>query len=100
MKKWKETQEEIDRDLDIAIEGIKRWKEGLNTAGELIQVTDDKIRKLDEDVDKVNETVFRSNKQLKGVLQKMRKPHKFCIDIVLVLILVALIVGIVKLSGG
>jgi hypothetical protein len=30
----------------------------------------------------------------------MRKPHKFCIDIVLVLILIALIVAIVKLSSA
>jgi hypothetical protein len=30
----------------------------------------------------------------------MRKPHKFCIDIVLILILVALIVAIVKISSS
>ena len=63
-------------------------------------MTDDKIKGLTDEVDKVNETVFKSNRQLKGVIEKMRKPHKFCIDIVLVLILVALIVGIIKLSGG
>lgn len=55
---------------------------------------------LTQQVDKVNEDLFRSNKQLKGIVDKMRKPHKFCIDVVLVLILVALIVAIVKLSSS
>lgn len=68
--------------------------------GELIKETDDKIVSLTQQVDKVNDDLFRSNKQLKGIVEKMRKPHKFCIDVVLVLILVALIVAIVKLSSS
>ena len=55
---------------------------------------------LTQQVDKVNEDLFRSNKQLKGIIEKMRKPHKFCIDVVLVLILVALIVAIIKMGSG
>ena len=66
----------------------------------MIDESDRKILALTEQVDKVNEDLFKSNKQLKGIVEKLRKPHKFCIDIVLVLILIALIVGIVKLSGG
>ena len=73
---------------------------GLKTTGDLIDESDRKILALTEQVDKVNEDLFKSNKQLKGIVEKLRKPHKFCIDIVLVLILIALIVGIVKLSGG
>jgi hypothetical protein len=26
MKQWKETDEQIDRDIDELIEGVKRWK--------------------------------------------------------------------------
>jgi hypothetical protein len=82
------------------LKGIKRWKEGLVITGELINESDKKIVELTQQVDKVNDDLFRSNKQLKGIVEKMRKPHKFCIDIVLVLILVALLVAIVKLSSG
>jgi t-SNARE complex subunit (syntaxin) len=91
--------EEIDREIDNVLEGIKKWKEGLSMTGELIKETDDRIEKLTQQVDKVNEDLFRSNKQLKGIVEKFRKPHKFCIDVVLVLILIALVVGIVKLSS-
>lgn len=49
-------------------------------------------------MDKVNDDLLRSNKQLKGVVEKFRKPHKFCLDIVLVLVLIGLIVGVIKLA--
>jgi SYP7 family syntaxin len=81
------------------IDGIKRWKESLKTTGALIEESDRKIVELTTKVDTVNEDLFHSNKELKGIIAKFRKPHKFCLDIVLVLILVALIVGIIKLSG-
>ena len=67
---------------------------------ELTNESELKILKLSENVDSVNETLFESNKKLKGIVDKLRKPHKFCLDIVLVLILIGLVVGIIKLSGG
>lgn len=53
---------------------------------------------MTHEVDKVNEDLLKSNKQLKGIVEKYRKPHKFCIDVILVLILIGLIVGIIKVA--
>jgi hypothetical protein len=100
IKQWQKVDEEIDLEIEEVLGGIKRWKEGLLITNQLIDESDNKISQLTNQVDKVNEDLFRSNKQLKGIVQKMRKPHKFCIDIVLVLILIALIVAIVKLSSA
>lgn len=100
MKQWQKVDEEIDRDIEEVLNGIKKWKEGLLMTGELIGECDKKIDQLTGNVDKVNEDLFKSNKQLKGIVEKMRKPHKFCIDIVLTLILIAIIVAIVKLSSS
>ena len=68
--------------------------------GELTNQSILKVDKLTANVDEVNESLFQSNKKLKGIVEKLRKPHKFCLDIVLVLILIALVVGIIKLSGS
>ena len=71
----------------------------MKETGELIDQTDQKIDGLIDEVDKVNDNLFKSNKQLKGIVEKYRKPHKFCIDIVLVLILIGLVVGIIKVAS-
>ncbi len=58
----------MDEGLEVLIENVKRWKEQTIQTGRLIDETDHKIEKLTEDVDKVNENLFKSNKQLKGVV--------------------------------
>ena len=99
MKEWQEVDKEIDAGIEDLIDGIRRWKKGIDITGQLIEDSDVKIKQLTEQVDVVNDDLFKSNKQLKGIVEKMRKPHKFCIDIVLVLILIGLIVGIIKLAS-
>lgn len=70
----------------------------MKETGDLIDESDKKIQDLTTEVDKVNDKMLRSNKQLKGIIDQYRKPHKFCIDIVLILLLLGLIVGIIKVS--
>ena len=100
MQEWKKRDAQIDEGIEEIIDGIKQWKEKLKTTGQLTKQSELKVIALTENVDDVNETLFESNKKLKNIVEKLRKPHKFCLDIVLVLILIALIVGIIKLSGG
>lgn len=66
--------------------------------GQLIDESDAKIQELTLDVDKVTEDLYKSNKQLKGIIENFRKPHKFCLDVVLGLILIGIIVGIIKVA--
>ena len=70
----------------------------MKETGDLIDESDKKIQDLTTEVDKVNDNMLRSNKQLKGIIDQYRKPHKFCIDIILILLLLGLIVGIIKVS--
>ena len=100
MEEWKQRDKEIDDGIDDVIDGIKKWKEGVLMTGELTNQSILKVEKLTANVEDVNESLFQSNKKLKGIVEKLRKPHKFCIDIVLVLILIGLVVGIIKLSSG
>ena len=100
MEEWKQRDKEIDDGIEEVIDGIKKWKEGVLMTGELTNQSILKVEKLTANVEDVNESLFQSNKKLKKIVEKLRKPHKFCIDIVLVLILIALVVGIIKLSSG
>ena len=98
MQRWKKNDEMIDDRLDDLTQRTIEWKKKVKQTGQLIDESDKKIDVLTEQVDKVNESLLRSNKQLKGIIEQYRKPHKFCIDIILVLVLIGMIVGIVKVS--
>ena len=90
----------IDEKIDDITQKTIEWKNRVKETGALLDETDQKITKLTEEVDKVNDDLLRSNKQLKGIVEQYRKPHKFCIDVVLVLILIGLVVAIIKMTTG
>ena len=99
MKRWEKDDQEIDDKLDDLTQRTIEWKKKVKLTGDLIDETDLKIDGLTQEVDKVNDNLLKSNKQLKGIVEKYRKPHKFCLDIVLVLVLVGLIVGCIKVAN-
>lgn len=88
----------MDDRLDDLTQRTIEWKKKVKETGNLIDESDKKIDDLTTEVDKVNDSLLKSNKQLKGIIEQYRKPHKFCIDIVLILILLGLLVGIIKVS--
>ena len=90
----------IDDKLDDLTQRTIEWKKKVKETGELIDQSDKKIDDLTDEVDKVNQNLLKSNKQLKGIIEQYRKPHKFCIDIVLILVLIGICVGIIKVSKG
>jgi|JI6StandDraft_1071083.scaffolds.fasta_scaffold21983_5 t-SNARE complex subunit (syntaxin) len=63
--------------------------------GEAIDQTSKQIDTLTNKVDDVNKDLSKANKELKQIVEKFRKPHRCCLDVFLVLILIGLIVGIV-----
>lgn len=54
IKEWKKVDEEIDKEIDEVLEGIKRWKETLGNTTKLIDDSDKLINNLTQNVDKVN----------------------------------------------
>lgn len=98
MNRWKKNDEMMDEKLDELTDMTIQWKKKVKETGQLIDQSDKKIDDLTNEVDKVNDNLLRSNKQLKGIIEKYSKPHKFCIDIVLVLLLIGMIVGIVQMA--
>jgi hypothetical protein len=68
--------------------------------GELIEVSDKKIGELSNQVEKVNDDLTWSNKKLKGIIEQYSKPHKVCIDVVLIVLLIGVLVGIIKVANS
>jgi broad-specificity NMP kinase len=100
MKNWDYRNEQIDERLDGINNLTKEWHQRLIETGKLIDESDEKIKDLTVEVDKVNDDLQWSNKKLKGIIEQYSKPHKFCIYIVLILLLVGLLIGIIKLANG
>ena len=58
----------IDEKIDDITQKTIEWKNRVKETGVLLDETDQKINKLTEEVDKVNDDLLRSNKQLKGIV--------------------------------
>ena len=68
MQRWKKNDEMIDDRLDDLTQRTIEWKKKVKQTRALIDESDKKIDDLTTQVDKVNENLLRSNKQLKGII--------------------------------
>ncbi|CAD8084122.1 unnamed protein product [Paramecium sonneborni] len=90
MQRWKQNDEQMDKQLDVLIDGTQQWKENAQKIGQKIDHTTNQIDKLTVQVDKTNEELNKQNNQLKKIVEKYRQPNKFCLDMVLIFILIGL----------
>ncbi|CAD8093447.1 unnamed protein product [Paramecium primaurelia] len=90
MQRWKQNDEIMDKQLDVLIDGTQQWKENAQKIGQKIDHTTNQIDKLTVQVDKTNEELYKQNSQLKKIVEKYRQPNKFCLDMVLIFILIGL----------
>ena len=100
MERWKENDKQMDGKLDIIIDGLGQWKDKAKLMGNKIDQTAQQISKLDVEVDKTNAELTNQNSQLKKLLIAYRKPDKFCMDIVLIIIMTGLVYVIYKQVHG
>jgi len=91
LERWKETDKKIDNLLDGVITTLDQVEKGLVDMGEKIENNAQVRHKLEGDVDKINKKFDTSNQKLKKLLVQFRSPHKFCMDIALILILLVML---------
>jgi hypothetical protein len=87
-----------DQDLDAQIsklnDGLVAWKNKAMDIGDNIEIVHKGMDRLTKEVDKTNENLLTSNRNLKKIVAAYRAPNKFCLDIILLFCLVGL-VGVV-----
>jgi SYP7 family syntaxin len=78
------------------IKDVKREAKGI---GKAIESTGKKIQNLDKKAGNTELTIKTSNSKLKELLEKVRSPNKFCVDLILICIclgLTAVLYNIIK----
>ena len=98
MESWKRRDEEIDDMLVGVISKVDELKEKAKLMGTALDTTLLQISQLDKEVDLVNDGLVSANQDLKGIVEKYKKPARCCLDIALTLVLIGLIVGIIKFA--
>lgn len=96
MKKFEENDAEIDEMLDKVIELadlLKGHAQNLNTA---ITTQAELIKKVNNKAEKARSRLQKRASELQGVLEKYRKTNKLCVDMILVIILLALVGVVIK----
>jgi SYP7 family syntaxin len=60
----------------------------------------EQINRLDKEVDITNEELDKQNKSLKDIVEKYRSPNKFCMDVVMVCVLLGMAAAIYETIKG
>jgi len=81
----------IDVKLELVGQGVEVLRNMAVDIGREIELQGVMINELDQKVDVTNAQLNNLNRRLKNTLEKVRKADRFCIDIILVIILLALI---------
>ena len=78
-------------ELEEIHHGVKEIKNQAKLAGEAIKNVGAKVKSLDKHTDKTGAALDSQNKKLKDLLNKIRTSDRFCVDLILFLILLGLI---------
>jgi len=81
----------IDMKLDQVGQGVEVLRNMAMEMGREIELQGVMINELDGKVDETNAQLNNLNRRLKKTLEKVRKGDRFCIDIILVIVLLALV---------
>lgn len=83
--------------LDEIIDVNKKVKQKVITSNQAIDLTHDKIKKLNNKTDKLITRVQKADKDLAEILKNYQRPSQLCLNITLILMVMALIVVIINL---
>jgi len=90
LDQFKKKDQELDAVIDQINTGLGDLKDKALVMGQQIDQQGLLIKNLDQEVDKTNEQLVTANAKLKKILTQYREPSKFCMDIVLICILLGL----------
>ncbi|KAJ6230067.1 hypothetical protein M0813_07292 [Anaeramoeba flamelloides] len=97
MKQIRLNKEEIDQDLSEIGEGAMELKEMAIQIGETLDNHNEMLVTIDDKMENVQEHLDNVNRKLRKAIDNVRSGDKFCIDFVLILILLGIIAYISKL---
>lgn len=97
LKKFRQNDAEIDDMLNMATEGLDKLKNKAIMMNEELENQEEAVDELRIQIEKAQEGLTNANARLKKVLFHYRKPSKFCLDVFLILLLLALVGIIIKL---
>lgn len=83
--------------MDDIIEGNEKVKEKMQNANKAMDEVRDKVIKATTKTDALNERIKKDQKDLLEILQNYRRPNQLCLDITLVLMVLALIGVVINL---
>jgi len=86
----KENDRQIDKKLDIVHGMIGELKEGAMLMGQEVERQGQMMEELEESVEKATANLVNLNKRLKDTIQKVRRADRFCIDIILVIVILGI----------
>jgi len=81
---------EIDVKLDGVAKGVAVLKEMATEMGKEVEMQEVMIEELNTKVEKTNAKLINLNQRLKKTLEGVRKANRFCIDIILIVIILAI----------
>ena len=101
MQMIRKRDQEIDGELAVISRGVKDLKEMATTMGEELEIHNQIIDEIDHKVDITTQHITNVNKKMRETLEKVRSGDKFCVDFILVVIILCLVYGVYSsLSAG
>ena len=91
MKEWKEKEKEQDKHLEEIIKIVRGMKDVAISIGDNIKSEEKEIKIIKDKMVKTNVKINSQNERLKELIKKIRPCHKFCCDIILILIFLGLV---------
>ncbi|KAG2431673.1 hypothetical protein HYH02_013250 [Chlamydomonas schloesseri] len=89
-KEWAEAKKKQDQQLDRIEAGVVTLGDMARNIGEEVDRQNPIIDDIEQQMDKVTNNLKTNNQKLSGVLKNMRSSRNFCVDIILITVLLAI----------
>mmetsp|Transcript_36932 Transcript_36932/g.82118 ORF Transcript_36932/g.82118 Transcript_36932/m.82118 type:complete len:279 (+) Transcript_36932:235-1071(+) len=89
-KHWREAKRRQDEQLGRIEMGVDRLGEMARNIQDEVDRQDPVIDDIDHQINKVTTTIRNNNAKLKGLIHKMRSARNFCVDVILILLLLGI----------
>ncbi|KXZ42121.1 SYP71 protein [Gonium pectorale] len=89
-KEWEEAKKTQDKKLQLIEEAVNELGDMARNVGEELDRQAPIIDDIEQQMDKVTKSLKTNNVKLKGVVSKMRSSRNFCVDIILITVLLAI----------
>lgn len=97
LKEWRAFDAKLDNKLDDINILLDQIKEQAQTQGEKMRDINKMADKVGKQIDLANKKIDTENERLKDLIKKYRAPSRFCLDLILILLIIGMIGLIVNM---